>query len=286
MFPNWDSSVSNDPAQYAAWADEAQDNASYHSPATSPKSSSSSYDSCSEEFGALSLGESSGTGVFSGLSKMGSGMLRGSGSRSSSEVDLQQLTKHVKKAYKDLRYYHGTNATSSHSIRSHGMRVRLKRGGLVEIGLAESPNQPPEAIQRARRYNYLATICSAAKSYAILASVTSTLTREPKPGEDGVPRLVRIFKTADFPLLEKDSDFPLAFASFLNPLYRTAADIPAHAVRQFGRGSARYSRQIVSALRDQMQSKYKFSASVEQVRQCLSDVESDSDDDFPKRSRR
>lgn len=282
MFPNWNSSVFNDPSQYAAWAEEAQDHASYHSPTTSPKSSSSSYDSCSEEFGALSLDDQKGKGVFSSLSKVGGRLLKGSGSRSSSEVDHQQLTKYVKKAYKDLRYYHGTNATSAHSIRSHGMRARLKRAGATDTALGEA-EQLPEAVERARAYNYVTTVHAAARSYAIPASVTSTRTWEPKLGDDGVPRLVRIFKTADFPLLEKDSDFPLAFASFLNPLYRTAADIPAHAVRQFGRGSARYSRQIVSALRDQMQSKYKFSASVEQVRQCLSDVESDSDDDFPHR---
>ena len=193
-------------------------------------------------------------------------------------VSRKQIKRYVRSAYKALRYYHGTNKASLDSIRAKGMRVWMKRPGPTDIGLNEA-TQSQGAVQRARQHNYFATVKGAAKSYAMIAGVSNTRDWSPKAGDDGVPKVGRLFRTADFPKFEKDTDFPIP-VSFLNPLYRTRSDIPAHAVRQ-EKGDDRYSEEILTALQKHIEDKFKVSLSLQEIKGSLvDDVESDSDDEF------
>lgn len=163
-------------------------------------------------------------------------------------------------------------------MRANGMSARMKRQGATDTALNEAL-QSQAAVQRARQFNYFTTVKGAAKSYALPASVTNTRDWSPKAGDDGVPKVGRLFRTADFPEFEKDTDFPIP-VSFLNPLYRTHSDIPSHAVRQ-EKGDDRYSEEILAALQQHIEDKFKVSLSPQEIKDTLvDDVESDSDGDF------
>lgn len=193
-------------------------------------------------------------------------------------VSDEKIKRYVRSAYKALRYYHGTNKSGVESIRANGMSTRLKTAGSVGSAL-NTAAQDPDVVQRSREHNYVASIKAPSTTYAWAASVTNMRDWTRREGDDGVPRMARLFKTSDLPGLEKDPDFPIP-VSFLNPLYRTREDIPAHAVRG-QRGANRYSEEILTAMQKHIEDKYKVSLSHQDIeRALLDDVESDSDDDF------
>lgn len=190
--------------------------------------------------------------------------------------DLAVRNKHyVKNAYKALRFYHGTNKVGLESIQANGMSTRLKAGGTMETG-NNTAKLASGYAERSRAHNYFIKWKGMTNVYATYASASNVRDWSRREGAAGVLKAARLFKTSDFPEFEHDSDGP----SFL-PSYRTRSDIPRHAIRQ-EKGPNRYGEEILTALQEYIQDKFKASLSLEEIEKALIDdgVESDSDDDF------
>ncbi|MEE3662242.1 hypothetical protein V2I52_09895 [Brenneria sp. g21c3] len=251
----------------------------YHTPPSSPQSPHPPSSPDAESSSSLPGGRSHQQMGLSILSRFHHLFSNGENSNAARPaIGGEEMRRYVHKAYKDLRYYHGTNKASLDNIRANGMNTRLKRPGATDTALNDAP-QSQSAVHRARQYNYFTTIKGAAKSYALPACVTNTRDWTRKSGDDGIPKIARLFKTADFPPAEKDTDFPIPIA-FINPLYRTSDNIPPHAVRQ-AQGDGRYSEAILTAIQKRIEDKFNASLSLQQIESILiNGAESDSDDDF------
>ena len=183
--------------------------------------------------------------------------------------------RYVKAAYKELRFFHGTNKVGLESIRANGMSTRLRSERLVESATDIEDISSREA-QGARHHNYFIKWKIVAEFYGKNASKTSPHIPPTRAGNTGVPKIVRLFQTSDFPRFEHDPNGP----SYV-PAYRTSDDIPAHSIRQ-AKGANRYSEEILTALQEYIENKFRVSLSLNEIEKALVDdgIESDSGDDF------
>lgn len=193
---------------------------------------------------------------------------------SAEDIPLLAIKRYVRFAYEDLRLFHGTNQSGLESIQSEGMSTRLKKQGATVGAFGTEGPKNKKFVQRARQHNFVAAEKEIAAEYA---NLTSNPIRGPRTsGADAVPKLARIFRTPDFPRIEKDLDH----SARKHGVYRTRDDIPAHSVRQ-GKGANRYSEEILTALQKRMEHKFNVSLSLGEIEKTLLDgAESDSSEDF------
>ncbi len=205
-----------------------------------------------------------------------------SSSRPENDLDpahLNAIKPYIKHAYKNLRFFHGTNQSSLESIQSNGMSTALKNQGATVSSYGEDRAKNSKPGRNARTHNFITKDKNWAMMYAN-ANTTDVRYGPRKSGADAVPKLARLFRTSSFPRIEKDPD---SRPPFQDLSYRTRADIPRHSIRQ-EKGANRYSEEILAALQKNIIHHFRMPLSTREIeRVLLNDVESDSDkDDFSK----
>ena len=169
-----------------------------------------------------------------------------SSSRQEDDLDsrhLNAIKPYIKDAYKNLRFFHGTNQSSLKSIQSNGMSTRLKNQGATVSSYGEDFTRNSEVGQDAHQHHFITKYKNWAMMFAN-ANTTDARNGSRKSGADAIPKLARLFLTSGFPRIEQDPD---SRPPFQDLSYRTRDDIPRHSIRQ-GKGAERYSEEILTAL--------------------------------------
>ncbi len=203
-----------------------------------------------------------------------------SSSRQEDDLDsrhLNAIKPYIKDAYKNFRFFHGTNQSSLKSIQSNGMSTRLKNQGATVSSYGEDFTRNSEVGQDAHQHHFITKYKNWAMMFAN-ANTTDARNGSRKSGADAIPKLARLFLTSGFPRIEQDPD---SRPPFQDLSYRTRDDIPRHSIRQ-GKGAERYSEEILTALQKNIDRRFMEALSTREIeRVLLDDVESDSDkDDF------